>query len=152
MKTLRIYVDTSVFGGCFDKQFEHESRQLFAEIRRGRFTLILSATTLRELEDAPTCVRQVVGNIPAGLVEYIALSAAVTVLRDAYLRAGVLGPASVRDAEHIAAATVAGADLVVSWNFKHIVHFEKIEGFNQVNGRCGYQALRIHSPKEVIGL
>ena len=150
MNRLRIYVDTSVFGGCFDKQFAHESRQLFAEICQGRFRLILSATTLRELEGAPDCVRRVASNIPVGFVEYIALSMEVTALRDAYLSAGVLGPASVRDAEHIAAATVAGADLVVSWNFKHIVHFEKIDGFNAVNGRCGYQTLRIHSPKEVI--
>ena len=71
-------------------------------------------------------------------------------LRDRYLAAGVVGPASVDDAHHVALATIAHADLIVSWNFKHIVHFEKIRGFNAVNLREGYQTIEIHSPKEVV--
>ncbi len=71
-------------------------------------------------------------------------------VRDAYLAARILGSASLRDAEHVAAATVARADLLVSWNFKHIVHFDKIAGFNEVNQRLGYGAIRIHAPPEVV--
>jgi hypothetical protein len=73
-------------------------------------------------------------------------------LRDAYLAAGVVGPASAADAEHIAAATVAEVDIVVSWNFKHIVHFDKIRGFNGVNSLRGYRPLEIYSPVEVVDL
>jgi hypothetical protein len=68
------------------------------------------------------------------------------------LAAGVLGAASEADAEHIAAATVAEVDIVVSWNFRHIVHFEKIRGFNGVNTLKGYRALEIYSPAEVVEL
>jgi hypothetical protein len=50
---------------------------------------------------------------------------------------------------HVAAATVAGADLILSWNFKHIVNFNRIRGFNSVNIRMGYRAMTILSPKEV---
>ena len=50
---------------------------------------------------------------------------------------------------HIALATVANADLLVSWNFRHIVRVDKIRLFNAVNLEQGYQALSIHSPREV---
>ncbi len=50
---------------------------------------------------------------------------------------------------HIALATVADADIVVSWNFRHIVRFDKIRAFNAVNMEAGYKALAIHSSREV---
>ena len=80
----------------------------------------------------------------------MASSQEVARLHDAYIAAGVLGPASRDDAEHVASASVAGADLVVSWNFKHIVHFEKIAGFQAVNMLHGYNPIRIYSPREVV--
>ena len=52
----------------------------------------------------------------------------------------------------LAAASVAEVDLVVSWSFKHIVHFDKIAGFGAVNLLHGYKPLRIHSPQEVVEL
>ena len=54
------------------------------------------------------------------------------------------------DATHVAAATAARADAIVSWNFKHIVHWDKIRLFNAVNLREGYAPLEIRSPKEVV--
>ena len=57
---------------------------------------------------------------------------------------------SRNDAAHIALATVFGADLVVSWNFKHIVHFEKIAGYEGVNSLRGYRSPKIYSPREVV--
>ena len=63
---------------------------------------------------------------------------------------GVVGRASLSDAEHIAVATVANVDIVVSWNFKHIVHFEKTGGYEGVNTLHGYRSPRIYSPREVV--
>ena len=54
------------------------------------------------------------------------------------------------DAEHIAIATVEKVDIVVSWNFKHIVNIHKIRGFNSVNLKEGYQLIEIRTPMEVI--
>jgi hypothetical protein len=70
--------------------------------------------------------------------------------RDAYLAAGVVGAASERDAHHVALASVARADLIVSWNFKHIVHVDKIRMFNAVNLMQGYGLIDIRSPIEVV--
>ena len=50
---------------------------------------------------------------------------------------------------HIAIAAVAEVDVVVSWNFRHIVRLDKIRLFNGVNLECGYKPLTIYSPREV---
>ena len=53
------------------------------------------------------------------------------------------------DALHVASATIAGADLILSWNFKHIVSYDRIQLFNGVNILQGYRALDIRSPLEM---
>ncbi|MDP8238588.1 MAG: hypothetical protein P9X24_05830 [Candidatus Hatepunaea meridiana] len=131
MKKLRIYLDTSVFGGCFDKEFADASRKLFEEIKAGRYILVLSLTNIEELKKAPEYVHQLIQDLPDESVEMITLTDEIKALRDAYIEAGVVGRASFFDAEHIASATVADVDLIVSWNFKHIVHFQKIRAIMQ---------------------
>lgn len=152
MEKLRVYADTSVFGGCFDPEFETASLAFFREVRNGRFVLVVSDLTVQELVDAPEAVRNVMDELAPDQVERVAITAECGSLRQAYLRARVLGPASADDAMHIAVATVMEVDLVVSWNFKHIVHFEKIAGFEGVNALNNYRTPRIYSPLEVIEL
>lgn len=88
--------------------------------------------------------------LPTESVEVINFCDEIAILRDAYLEAGILGSEGKADAEHIAAASVADVDLVVSWNFKHIVHYEKISGYQAVNLINGYKEIRIYSLKEVV--
>ena len=68
----------------------------------------------------------------------------------AYLTAGVVPPASRVDALHVALASVAGADALVSWNFKHLVQLRRIRGFHAVNLLRGYPLIEIRSPLEVV--
>ena len=150
MKTLRIYLDTSVFGGCFDEEFARESLRLLEQIKTGKFRLVMSETVLTELAAAPALVQNVWADIPKGFIETVGSNLEVEDLRQAYLEAKVVGPASATDAEHIALATIARADMIVSWNFKHIVHYEKIAGYLSVNLRLGYGPIGIYSPKEVV--
>ena len=150
MRRLRVYADTSVYGGCFDEEFATESSAFFKEVGAGRFLLVVADVTLRELACAPETVRRVLAELRADDVEFIPYSEEIGRLRDAYIAAGVLGETSLGDAEHIASASFAEADLVVSWNFKHIVHFEKIAGFQAVNLLHGYKPIRVFSPREVV--
>jgi predicted nucleic acid-binding protein len=150
MKRLRVYVDTSVIGGCFDEEFAKESRALVEAAREGRFVLLLSELLAAELGAGPPELQEVLEGLAAESFESVDISEESVRLRDAYLMAGVVGPPHDKDAHHIALATVARADLVVSWNFKHIVHWEKMRGFNAVNLREGYPPIEIHSPREVV--
>ncbi len=75
-------------------------------------------------------------------VERVSITPECEALQQAYLNAGVLGSASADDALHIAIATVMEVDIVLSWNFKHIVHFDKIAGFESVNTLSNYRSPR----------
>jgi hypothetical protein len=71
------------------------------------------------------------------------------ILVEAYKKNKILTPKFTEDLMHIALATVANVDIVVSWNFKHIVHFDKIRQFNAINLKMGYKDIEIYSPREV---
>ena len=150
MRKIRVYVDTSVFGGVHDEEFAAVSKQFFDQVRQGRFVVLLSRLTTDELQDAPTEVLRVLTQLEPEQVEHVTLSAEVNELAEQYIKAGVLGKASIDDATHVAAATVAGAELIISWNFRHIVNFNRILGFNSVNMRYGYRSMVILSPMEVV--
>jgi len=146
----RIYTDTSVVGGCFDEEFETYSAQLFDRFRAGLDTLVLSDLTLAELEGAPPQVREVLQTIPEDLIEEVTFDAEASDLAQQYLSAGVIGAPHLEDARHIATATVQRVNVLVSWNFKHIVNLDRIRGYNSVNLRLGYTLLEIRSPLEVL--
>ena len=149
MPTTRVYVDTSVFGGVNDDEFAAPSRRFLARLKDGEFTIVVSAELLRELGSAPAAVKKELDDIPDELLEGVPVDLQVELLADAYVAAGVLGKASRSDAIHVAAATVAGADLIVSWNFKHIVNYDRIRKYNAINVLKGYRPLEIRSPAEV---
>ena len=150
MKRLRRSVDTSVIGGCLDEEFAEESRALVEMARNGDICLLVSDTLLVELEDAPPDVSAILASVPPEHTELLVRSAEVVHLQERYLAGGVLGPKSDDDALHVAFASVARADLLVSWNFKHIVHYDKIRMFNGINLLEGYSTIDIRSPKEVM--
>jgi len=149
MRPLRVYADTSVFGGCFDAEFAHESQRFFDLVRAGRVKLLVSEVVVRELANAPGQVRELLRSLPTASVLQLSLTRDVVELRDAYLAAGILDRQSTDDATHVAAATVARADAIVSWNFKHIVRIDKMRAYNQVNLQTGFGLLWIVSPQEV---
>jgi len=150
MKRLRIYIDTSVVGGCFDEEFARESLALVQAAREGRIVLLASDLLATELAPGPPALQDLLRHLPEGASEKVPLTPESLRLRDSYLRARVVGPACANDALHIALATVNRADLLVSWNFKHIVHWDKIRKFNEVNRAEGYPPIDIRSPQEVI--
>ena len=149
MSVIRVYADTSVFGGAFDEEFQTASRAFFDQVRSGRFKLITSALVQEEVEPAPSQVRELFNEL-LDLVDVVEISEAALSLKDMYVETGIVTPQWNDDALHVAIATVASCSLIVSWNFKHIVHFEKIPLYNAVNTLKGYGNIGIFSPLEVI--
>ena len=151
MKTriLRIYADTSVFGGVFDPEFSEPSKEMFREVRYGTLSLVISPLIVEELQCAPQEVREWLEET-APHAELISLSDESRTLRDAYLHAGIISRKYLTDAFHVALATVSECRAIVSWNFKHIVHFERIPLYNGINRIHGYSEIGIHTPPEVI--
>lgn len=146
---MRIYVDTSVFGGCFDEEFEEWSTKLFGLIAYGKYNVVISDVTEDELRDAPDHVRQVLKDVPRQRLEVMKLTDEARVLASAYVKERIVTKKSKADTEHIAIATIAQVDLLVSWNFKHIVNYDRIRLYNAVNLKHGYRMLEIRSPREL---
>lgn len=149
MHRIRVYVDNSVFGGTHDEQFAEASGHFFEWVRQGGCVVLVSRVVLDEIEGAPKEVRQVLADLPAGSTEEVPVDDEVNELAQAYVDAGVVASRRIADATHVAAATVARADLVLSWNFRHLVDFRRIQKFNGVNALRGYGRIEIHSPLEI---
>lgn len=149
MKALKVYVDTSVFGGCFDDEFAAESQRFFDLVRAGRIVVLVSQVVVDELADAPLPVRELFQSLPAELVVPVDLTPDIIELRNAYVAARIVPAQFVDDATHVAAATAVRADAIVSWNFRHIVRVDKMRAYNQVNLQAGFGLLSIVSPQEV---
>ena len=146
----RVYADTSVIGGCLDVEFEKASRQLMDIFKRDEAMLVLSNLTLLEIQTAPAAVRAILEEVPETSREYIDVTEEANTLAQHYIDSRVIGAANQVDAQHIAIATVSRVDVLVSWNFRHIVNLQRIYGYNSVNLRVGYPLLEIRTPAEVI--
>ena len=146
----RIYIDTSVIGGCFDEEFKEYSVQLFDEFTSGKKMLVISNVLLLKLEGAPEELRSMLNRVPRDNIEYVSLNEESITLASAYLEDGVVAESSLSDARHIAIATVERVDILLSWNYKHIVNLNRIRLLNSVNLKSGYPALEIRSPREVL--
>jgi len=146
---MRVYIDTSIIGGKFDSEFKKASESFFEQVRENKFHLIISSLVQEEVVAAPEQVKTFLDELkPDATV--IEVSEAALKLREAYLKANILTKKSSNDALHVALATVNNCPIIVSWNFKHIVHYEKIALYNTVNILEGYQQIAIYSPLEVI--
>lgn len=149
MKKLRVYIDTSVIAGCLDDEFSLESNQLMEAIKQEKFILLMSDIIVSKLINAPQSVKDILLSIPQRVIEVVKITPEVLQLRDAYINEGVVTSKSINDATHVAAATIARAAAIISWNFKHIVRLDKMKGYNQINLLNGYGILTIISPLEV---
>ena len=146
----RIYIDTSVVGGYFDEEFSEVTIKLFERLEKSEIIFVVSDLLDVELLNAPQHVRELLLQYAANNFERIVLTQESVTLADAYNREGVVGKTSMEDYRHIALATIQKADVLASWNFKHIVNLDRIKGYNSVNLRLGYAMIEIRSPKDLI--
>jgi hypothetical protein len=151
MGKMRVYLDASVFGGYFDDEFAESTKPFFDALLAGQATALISDTLVRELAGAPERVRDLLRQVMTGNCIYLEAGDETDDLRDAYLTAGVLPPKWADDALHVSHASVARADVMVSWNFKHLVNPSRIRAFDGVNTTQGYGPVVIMTPLDVAG-
>ncbi len=147
----RFYFDTSVFGGLYDTEFEKETTILFEKVALGQIICVYSNLTESELSKAPQPVKDFFQNLKDNQKEVISVTPEALQLAQNYINENVVGQTSLDDCIHIATATLSKVDILVSWNFKHIVNVYRIRGYNSVNLRLGYSTIDIRSPNEITG-
>lgn len=149
MKVLRIYVDTSVLGGRFDDEFAPWSNGLLRDFRAGTFRPVLSEVVAAEVRPAPEAIRRTYAELITLGAEILTVKDEALQLLAMYQARKVLAQQFGNDMLHIALATVADVDVLVSWNFKHIVRLDRIRLFNAVDIGLGYKPRSIYTPREV---
>lgn len=148
---MKVYVDTSVYGGMFDHEFEKWSKLFFKEVDLGLKSVYTSNLVKQEILEAPAEVKNLFLKYEKK-AEFIEINNMVARLAETYISEKVLTPKFFNDAVHIAAATIYKVDVIVSWNFKHIVNLNRIRLFNSVNLKQGFSIIEIRSPREVLTL
>ena len=146
----RIYIDTSIVGGYFDEEFKDDTIRLFKRFEKGEIIFVVSDLLEIELINAPKNVKELLYNYSADKFERVQLTEESIKLANTYIEERVVGKASLADCRHIALGTINQVSVLSSWNFKHIVNLDKINGYNSVNLRLGYQMLEIRSPQDLI--
>jgi len=147
---LRIYLDTSVFSAYYDERVV-ERRQQTEEFwaRRNEFEVTTSELAREELEQTldPTRRSQLL-TLLDGLTIY-PLTDEIRHLAQQYLSAGVFTPLMLNDALHVAAAVLNRQDILLSWNFKHLVNRRRRARVTDINISLGLPTLEILAPPEL---
>lgn len=150
---LKIYVDTSVIGGCFDYKFKKASLALFEDFKAGRKIMVYSDVVYDEIKNvnhSKTHLLYKFQEVPKKSQMKFHQNEEVKVLAEKYMRKNILTRKSFKDACHIAMATIFEADVLASWNFRHIVHKRKIKLYNETNIESGYKPIAIKTPEYIL--
>ncbi|MYB34515.1 MAG: N-6 DNA methylase [Gammaproteobacteria bacterium] len=145
----RIYVDTSVIRGCEDVKFRKYSRLLFKAFQQEKAIMVISDVTREELLGDPENVAKIPDQVPKTQTELLKETEQARDLANAYISSGAIGSAHYNDALHVAIASLGKVDVVVSWNFKHIVNWGRIQAYNSVNRKLGYPEIDIRPPENI---
>jgi len=143
----QVYIDTSVFGGYFDIEFEESTKTFFKVLMAKKVTILVSEILELEVYRAPENVIELFESLSN--IRRIEVTQEARELAEMYIKEKVVGRTSMADCQHIALATINKADVLASWNFKHIVNLERIRGYNSINFREGYQMTEIRTPNEI---
>jgi predicted nucleic acid-binding protein len=146
------YLETTIFNFPFaddSPEYQRDTRRLFEEIKAGKFQPFTSEYALRELEDTKDIeklekMKSLVSNHG---VTVLPANNETKRLADTYVANKIIPEKYATDALHIAAATIAGMDFIVSLNFKHIVQHKTIIETENINAREGYKRIFIHTPR-----
>ncbi len=91
MSLRALYLDTSVVGGYFDKEYQKETRRLWDLWKSGRYRFVSSVVVEEEIEPAPERVRRLYAQtFPEE--NRLALSMIAIELAGLYVQQGVVRP------------------------------------------------------------
>jgi predicted nucleic acid-binding protein len=154
MKRLKIYLDTSVISHLDAPDVpdrEADTKRLWEEIRKDVYDVVISDLASVEIDDCSEPKRTFMLSVLADIsCEHVQRNKESERLSALYVEMGGLPPKSKNDATHIAIATSENCDVILSWNFRHIVNIRAMTAVDAVNIREGYKLIRILSPSMML--
>jgi predicted nucleic acid-binding protein len=157
MKKLKIYIDTSVISHLQHDDAPERTKEtllFWEELKTGKYEILLSDLTLEEVTQCPQPKRKDLFDYLAEIeYEILRENEEIKALAEAYIEKGILTRRNENDCLHIAFAVISGCDVIVSWNFKHMVRLKTIQGVRVINAENGYfKILDIVQPTIMTGV
>lgn len=150
MRKLKIYLDTSVISYLRQEDAPEKMKdtlELWEDLRKGKYHICVSDVTITEIDKCPEPKREfMIARLMDISYTLLRKDAEAINLSNLYVETGGLPPKSLNDALHLAIASVGDCDIILSWNFKHMVNFRAITAVEAVNIANKYRLLRIMSP------
>jgi len=150
MQKQRIYLDTSVISHLYAPDTPEkmaDTLRLWNLLETGKYDIVISEVVTLELEQCAKVKRQLLADFMQR-IQYVEVESNndSVALASKFIDFGILAEKSFDDCRHIAAALVSGCDIIVSWNFKHIVNPDTIAGTRKIAVAGGFQDIIICSP------
>lgn len=153
-KKIRVYLDTSVVS-YLDQQDApekmSETKEVWDKIKEGNYEVFISTLVIDELQKCQEPKRTYLLN-QLNEIDFTILEVNESTVRlaEKFIDFGVLKKKSFEDCQHIAAAILSNCDIIVSWNFKHIVNVKTIRGIKVVTTMEGYKDILIYPPTALL--
>lgn len=155
MKKQKIYLDTSVISHLQAPDAPEKMRdtiRLWRNIKNGEYAIYISNTTIDEINDCNEPKRSfMLAKLKEIEVTVVNAETEVDDLSQEFIKLGILKEKSIDDCMHIATALLLKCDVIVSWNFKHIVNDKTIEGVKTISKTKGLDGIKIYCPSILIG-
>ena len=154
-RKIKVYLDTSVIS-YLDQQDApeqmKETREVWERIKAGQYDVFISDVVLRELADCKDEAKRdlLIGHLAEIKYNLIAVDDDIAKLAEKIVTKGVLKQKNIDDCQHIAAAILSDCDIIVSWNFKHIVNVKTIRGIKVITTVEGFKDLLIYHPTALL--
>lgn len=151
---LRVYLDTSIINFAVSTQDVPREKEatlkLLQDIKAGKYSPYVSEVTIRKITRASEAKRDELFKIMEQIQpEALPLTEEIEVLADRYIEAKIIPASERNDALHIAIATIHNLDVIVSWNFEHIVKLKTRREVPAINTLMQYKGIEICSPLEM---
>ena len=150
MRKLKLYLDTSIISHLFANDAPEkmeDTNRFWEEVVKGKYEIYISPVVMDELENCHEPKRSLMFNeLNRVQLHILDRTDEVSVLAREYIAGGVLSEKSFADCLHIAFAVVYDCDIIVSWNFKHLVNFQTINKVKVVNAINHYREIGIMPP------
>ena len=150
MKRLKVYLDTSVVSYLYQEDAPEKMQDtlsLWELFKQGIYEVFVSDIVFREID---RCSEEKLNILLDYLdqIEYheVETDSNTIELARRFIDFGILKKKSFDDCQHIAAAILAGCDVIISWNFKHIVNVKTVKGVKVITTLEGYKDLLIYPP------
>jgi predicted nucleic acid-binding protein len=152
----RIYFETSFFGYLTSRPsrdlLKAARQQVTSDVwdlRSTRFTALISGLVLQEAArgDAQAAKLRLLACAQADVLD---ISQDAQDLARLLIKAGAVPETEPEDALHLALATLAGVDYIVTWNFAHMVGPSAKAQLSRHIEKLGYKPPLIATPEDVL--